>query len=327
MNLHPSGIAVLAGDKEILIIYDLLTETKVIKIPYYTSEETRINISPDGRLVAISNYRTTIVDIFELPSGRKIRAINNRQMCIFDVLFNMDNTELIFKTFGLTIDTLICKFDDIYNIDEEPTFANLALPIEGPITAIFYNCDCSKLAIGMNDKLKIWDLRLNKFIYNMKFKVDDYIYCIKFSPDDTKIAVSFNQCIGGIGDITNVTIFSLLEIDKRVSLANFGSLEYTTFVEFSPDSSQFIEFEIVDDSDDNTICVFNSQDCEQIGTISKEIKEFDNAVKLAIFDITGTRLIVLGKPFDWARVEDVKVIDNPFRKPSGILTKAAVHKM
>lgn len=326
-DVHPSGIAVLVYSSSIFIVADILAEEKIIEIPYQTTPNTNVKISPDGSVCSIINFPDSMIDLFSISSGCKIRSIDINRIIKRNVIFGNNSNELLFR-FITNNHIVLYKFKNIYNIEEEPVIVNLILPIEEYISQIIYNFDYTKFAICVSSKFLVWDLKLEKFVWNLNYSrskwnadlsskkehtvfYNCHVYSAVFSPDDTKIAVT----VGNDTSFGEQIVIKFYDTITGKFLMNVDSIDCFKIVVFSPDSSQFIIYE----TNIGCIDIFNVSDLDKLGAIKVVNMSY------IIFDHTGNQFIAIVK--DAFGDNETKIIDNPFRKPSGMLTKAATRRI
>ena len=182
--------------------------------------DTSVAVSSDGRTLAVANIQDTQINLYRLPSGKKLMTLADEQTGSSFDAFDFDPRGAFLAT-GRGIGLIT-----IWDLDAE----QIAIAFTGhqaQIRAVSYSPDGSLLATaGMDRAIRIWDTSTWRLATTFEGHTDT-IRCLRFSP-------SGDVLVSG-GNDRSMRLWSLSQRKQQASITGFS--QAVTDVEFTPDGA------------------------------------------------------------------------------------------
>ncbi len=216
MNYRADGVLLSLDvlDDE-MNVWDVAAKKEIVKIPgdYADKLIDVAAFSADGKLFAFVENKK-IISLRETATGKELRRLDKHHDEISSLVFSSDSQFL-----ASTGSEGIVKLWDTSNGKDLYTFQggkDIANQNELFQSASF-NHNNSKLVVGSNQAIKIWDLKKGTLLRSIALTDDIYVRSIVFSPDDKMVCGGVSSSRLKIWDaVTGATILAMPE-DLRVS--------------------------------------------------------------------------------------------------------------
>ncbi len=207
---------------------------------------SNIAFSPDGKTIASGNKNSfsNNTDIWDVGTGKKIRALGGHPAAIFSVTFSPDGKILV--STGALRKEVVKLWDVntgslIHTLDTEDV-----APVASVVTSVAFSPDSKTLALpGYDESILLWNVTTGKQIRSLGGNPNN--------PVDTQTPIAFSPDGKILASDSSDNAIKLMDVKTGLLLYTLkGHLKYIDEIVFSPDGQT-----IASASADNTIKLWN----------------------------------------------------------------------